>query len=60
MGHAEQPTLNIVLVRSRRREVLPVAEALCRFNPIYGQGACRPPLSGPGCSRKRCSGRLIA
>jgi hypothetical protein len=38
MGHAEQPTLNIVLVRSRRREVLPVAEAPCRFNPIYGLG----------------------
>jgi hypothetical protein len=30
--------LSLVLVRSRRRDVLPVAEALCRFNPIYDQG----------------------
>jgi hypothetical protein len=35
MGYAEQPTLNVVPVRSRRREMLPVPEALCRFNPIY-------------------------
>ena len=47
MGHAEQPTLNIVLVRGRRREVLPVAAALCRFNPIYGQGHVGRRPAGP-------------
>jgi 2-polyprenyl-6-methoxyphenol hydroxylase-like FAD-dependent oxidoreductase len=40
------------------RGVLPLADALCRFNPIHGQGwACRPPESRPSCCRMCCTGR---